>query len=126
MGTITLNVAQLLWAFVAAMGVPGAVFGFLIWNFQRKITNRDKQREKEEEAKQKKAEEKERDREQLELFLIQSTNAAIALGEATAKAVQRIPDAHCNGEMSKALKYATDAKHAQKDFLTKKGIQALI
>ena len=126
MGTITLNVDQLIYAFIAAMGIPGAIFGFLIWNFQRKITNRDKQREKEEAAKQKKAEEKERDREQLELFLIQSTNAAIALGEATAKAVQRIPDAHCNGEMSKALEHATNVKHDQKDFLTQKGIQALI
>ena len=126
MGTVTLNVGQLLCAFVAAMGIPGAIFGFLIWNFQRKITNRDKQREKEEEVARKRAEEKERDREQLELFLIQSTTAAIVLGEATAKAVQRIPDAHCNGDMTKALEYATNAKHEQKDFLTQKGIQALI
>ena len=126
MGTITLNVGQLLWAFVAAMGIPGAIFGFLVWNFQRKITNQDKQREKEKEAAQKKAEEKERDREQLELFLIQSTNAAIALSEATARAVQRIPDAHCNGDMHDALEYAANTKHAQKDFLTQKGIQALL
>lgn len=126
METITLNVGQILCALVAAMGIPGTVFGFLIWNFQRQITNRDKQREKEEEAARKRAEEKERDREQLELFLIQSTTAAIALGEATAKAVQRIPDAHCNGDMTKALAYATNAKHEQKDFLTRKGIQALI
>lgn len=126
MGTITLNVGQILCAIVAAMGIPSAIFGLLIWNFQRKITNRDKQREKEEDAARKKAEEKERDREKLELFLIQSTTAAIVLGEATAKAVQRIPDAHCNGDMTKALEYATNAKHEQKDFLTQKGIQALI
>ena len=126
MGTITLNVGQILCAIVAAMGIPSAVFGLLIWNFQRKITNRDKQREKDEDAARKKAEEKERDREKLELFLIQSTTAAIVLGEATAKAVQRIPDAHCNGDMTKALEYATNAKHEQKDFLTQKGIQALI
>lgn len=126
MQTITLNVGQVLCAIVAAMGIPSAIFGLLIWNFQRKITNRDKQREKEEEAARKKAEERERDREQLELLIIQSTNAAIVLGEATAKAVQRIPDAHCNGDMHAALEYATEAKHRQKDFLTKKGIQALI
>ena len=126
METITLNVGHILCAIVAAMGIPSAVFGLLIWNFQRKITNRDKQREKEEEAARKKADEKERDREQLELLIIESTGAAIALGEATAKAVQRIPDAHCNGDMRKALEYATQAKHKQKEFLTQKGIHALI
>ena len=47
------------------------------------------------------------------------------MGEATARAVQRIPDAHCNGDMHDALAYATDIKHKQKDFLTKQGIQAL-
>lgn len=126
METITLNVGQILGALVAAMGIPGAIFGLLIWNFQRKITNRDKQREKEEAAARKRAEEKERDREELELIIVQCTSAAIALGEATARAVQRIPDAHCNGDMKKALEYATDVKHNQKEFLTRKGIHALI
>lgn len=51
--------------------------------------------------------------------------AAIALGEATAKAVQRIPDANCNGDMHDALNYAANIKHKQKDFLTKQGIHAL-
>ena len=36
METITLNVGQILGALVAAMGIPGAIFGLLIWNFQRK------------------------------------------------------------------------------------------
>ena len=49
-----------------------------------------------------------------------------ALGEATARAVQRIPDAHCNGDMHAALQYATDIKHRQKDFLDRQGIDALL
>ena len=57
--------------------------------------------------------------------MIKGTSAAIALGEATARAVQRIPDAHCNGDMHAALEYATRVKHEQKDFLTKQGIQAI-
>ena len=57
--------------------------------------------------------------------MIKGTSAAIALGEATARAVQRIPDAHCNGDMHAALEYATKVKHEQKDFLTKQGIHAL-
>ena len=49
-----------------------------------------------------------------------------ALAEATAVAVQRIPDAHCNGDMHAALEYATSVKHKQKDFLTKQGVDALL
>ncbi|MFR8334733.1 MAG: hypothetical protein ACLU9S_22240 [Oscillospiraceae bacterium] len=72
-----------------------------------------------------KAEELERSREKLDVMLLQSTTAAIALGEATAKAVRRIPDAHCNGDMHRALEYAADIKHRQKDFLTSLGVHAL-
>ena len=54
-------------------------------------------------------------REDLQIITIQGTSAAIALGEATARAVQRIPDAHCNGNMHAALDYAAKIKHAQKD-----------
>ena len=68
---------------------------------------------------------REKNREQLDVMLLQSTTAAIALGEATAKAVQRIPDAHCNGDMHKALDYAAKVKHDQKDFLTSLGIHSL-
>ena len=46
--------------------------------------------------------------------------------QATARAVQRIPDAHCNGDMHAALEYATSVKHKQKDFLTKQGVDALL
>ena len=42
------------------------------------------------------------------------------------KRVQRIPDAHCNGDMHAALDYAAKIKHAQKDFLTSQGIHAII
>ncbi len=76
-------------------------------------------------AEQKHRDEQEKAREQLILMLIQSTSASIALGEATAKAVQRIPDAKCNGDMTAALAYATDVKHAQKEFLAKQGIHSL-
>lgn len=47
-------------------------------------------------------------------------------GEATARAVQRIPDAHCNGDMHDALDYAADIKHKQKDFLTRQGVSSLM
>lgn len=111
---------------LALMGVPTAVTGFFFWLLEHRIQKREKKREQQEEAARIKEEERERAREELQLLAIQSTNAAIALSEATAKAVQRIPDAQCNGDMHAALDYAAKVKHEQKDFLTKQGIQAIL
>lgn len=110
---------------VALMGLPSALTGLFFWLVQRKITKQENIRAKREEEREKRAEERERNREKLDIVLLQSTSAAIALGEATAKAVQRIPDAHCNGDMHQALDYASTVKHQQKDFLTSLGIHAL-
>lgn len=124
-------------ALIALMGIPSAVTGFCFWLLQRKIQNQEKEREKQEEARRKaaekeaadrnrKAEDREKAREQLQIIMVQGTSAAIALAEATAKAVQRIPDAHCNGDMHAALSYAAKIKGAQKDFFREQGIHALL
>ena len=102
------------WLVLAAIGAPAAVTGFFIRRLERRLERREKERET-----------KEANREQLDLLLVQLSTAAIALGEATARAVQKIPDAHCNGDMHKALEYATGVKHEQKEFLTKLGVHAL-
>ena len=44
---ITLTVGQALWAFILALGIPSAITGFLVWNFERKIAKREAKREKE-------------------------------------------------------------------------------
>lgn len=111
---ISISTGNFLIAFVAAMGIPSAIMGFIVWKLERRITKQEKTAEDREEA-----------REAMLLLVIQSSSAAIALGEATARAVQRIPDAHCNGDMHSALDYAAKVKHEQKDFLSKQGIHAL-
>lgn len=123
---ITLTVGQALWAFILALGIPSALTGFLVWNFERKIAKREAKREKAQEERHKKEAEREKAREELQILTIQGVSAAIALGEATAKAVQRIPDAHCNGDMHDALNYAIKIKHEQKDFLTRMGIASVV
>ena len=123
---ITLTVGQALWAFILALGIPSALTGFLVWNFERKIAKREAKREKEQEERHKKEAEREKAREELQILTIQGVSAAIALGEATAKAVQRIPDAHCNGDMHDALNYAIKIKHKPKDFLTRMGIASVV
>lgn len=97
-----------------AMSIPSAITGFCFWLLERRIDRREKEQDKKDTA-----------RRQNEVIIIESVNAAIALGEATARAVQRIPDAHCNGDMHEALEYATSIKHKHKDFITEQGIDAL-
>lgn len=99
---------------VTLLGLPTAVTGLCFWLLQQRITKRDKAQE-----------ERERAREKNEVLIIKGMGAAIALGEATAEAVQRIPDAHCNGDMHAALEYARKVKHEHKEFLTEQSVQAL-
>ena len=101
---------QILIAFLAC--IPSAVVGLAIWFLQRRISKAEKARE-----------ERERIREKNELYIIETVGASLALGEATARAVQRIPDAHCNGDMHQALEYATKVKHDHKDFLHEQAIR---
>ena len=77
------------------------------------------------EKREKKREKKEAVREKQEFLMVKSIGAALSLGEATAEAVARIPDSHCNGDMHAALEYARQIKHEQKDFLTQQGIEAI-
>lgn len=73
---MTINAGEFLIAFVAAMGIPSAIMGLIVWKLERKIAARDKRAEEQEEAQK-----------DFFLLMVQSTGAAIALGEATAKAV---------------------------------------
>ena len=116
---------DLIKAILIAMSIPSVIMGLGVWLIQRRIQKLDKKRELEEQERRNALKKREEAREKHELILIQGVNAAIALGEATAKAVQRIPDAHCNGDMHAALEYAAKIKHEQKDFLTKQGIEAM-
>ena len=101
-------------AIIIAMSIPSAITGLCFGLIEKKIERRQKEQDSKDEA-----------RRQNETIMIESMNAAIALGEATARAVQRIPDAKCNGDMHRALDYATTIKHKHKDFITKQGIEAL-
>lgn len=112
---VQIEVGKLVMAFIVAMGIPSAVMGLIVWRLKGRIEDKEKAQDK-----------KNEDQQELILILVQSTRASIALGEATAKAVQRIPDAHCNGDMHSALEYATSIKHKQKEFLDRQGIHALL
>lgn len=99
-------------AFIAAMGIPSAITGFLFWGLKRSIERREK-----------KTEEREKTTEQLMLIIMKNSRATNVLAEATARAVQRIPDAHCNGDMTAALELASKIQKEEKDFMFDQGIK---
>lgn len=105
--------------------IPTALVGFGFWWVEHKLTKLDDRRTKAQQEREKRNQEAERIRERQQVLLVESVGAAIALGEATARAVQRIPDAHCNGDMKQALSYAAEMKHKQKEFLTEQGIHSI-
>lgn len=82
-----------------------AIFGFY---FKRYLTKRDAREEKVE---------------RLMMLMLRTGRANNVLAVATAKAVQRIPDAHCNGDMTDALKEAAAIQSEEKDLLMNEGIQ---
>ena len=108
------EVRELVQTVLLAIGIPSAITGFCFWCLERKLMKRQWAEERKEEA-----------RRQNETIVIEGVMAAITLGEATAKAVQRIPDAHCNGDMHDALDYATKVKNKHRDFIREQGIDAL-
>ena len=98
--------------FLIAMGIPTAITGLLVWYLKRYIDKRDAR-----------AEEREKDLERLMLMIMQTSRANNVLAEATARAVQRIPDAHCNGDMTSALERASKIQKEEQEFLIDKGIK---
>lgn len=103
--------------------LPSAVTAFCFWLIERKISKRDKELEEDEKKRTAEADRREKIREKEQALLVRSVSAAIVLGTATAKAVERIPDTHCNGDMHAALEYADKVKREQDDFLTEQGIE---
>ena len=66
--------------------LPSAITGFCFWCIEQKIQKQSKKLEKEEKQRREAQDKREKLHEQQELFLVQGVNAAIALGEATARA----------------------------------------
>ena len=98
--------------FLLTWGIPSAITGLMVWWLKRQIDKRDA-----------KAEEREKNTERLMLMIMQTSRATNVLAEATAKAVQRIPDAHCNGDMTEALRKASEIQKEEQQFLIDQGVK---
>ena len=100
---------------IVAMGIPSAVTGLLVWWLKRYIDKKEKERQ---------------DRldrlEELIHLVMQTSRANNILATATARAVQRIPEAGCNGDMTSALEEASRLNREEKEFFYKQGIEHII
>ncbi len=101
---------------LVSLGIPAAIttaiVGLCVWLFKRDLNKRDAARE-----------EREQNTERLMLLTLQNTRAISVLATATARAVQRIPDAKCNGDMTSALEQAAKLQQEENDFLINQGVK---
>lgn len=100
--------------FLAATGILSAVMGMLVWMLKRHIDKRDAKQDK-----------RTKNIEALMMLMLKDSRSTNILATATAKAVQRIPDAHCNGDMTEALRQAEKIQKEEKDFFTQQGLEHL-
>lgn len=93
-------------------GVPSAITGLGVWWFKRRV-----------EQSEQKNQEQQQNIEALIMMIVQSSKANQIGITAIARAVQRIPDAHCNGDMTAALEKMEEIQQQEKQFLMNKGIK---
>lgn len=104
-----------IWQILITFGIPSAITGFGVWWIKRKI-DRNEAKRKEHDA----------NLEDLVMMMMSSTHANTVGITAIAKAIQRIPDAHCNGDMTEALKQMEAIQKKEQQFVFDKGIKYLI
>lgn len=109
-----MDTEQILLAFVAAMGIPSAITGMAVWWLKKQMDKRDAA-----------LDEKEKNTERMILLIAQNSRATYTVAEATAKAVQRIPDANCNGDMTEALAKAKKLQMEEQQFLIDQGVKRI-
>lgn len=100
------------WQFLLACGIPSTITGLFAWYIKKYIDKRDAAYM-----------EHEKNREEFIMILLENSKGTSILCEAIAKAVQRIPDAHCNGDMTSALEVMHKIQKEEDKFLMKHGIK---
>ena len=110
MMTVEDTIIQLILLF----GIPTAITSLGSFLLKRRIEKNEAE-----------AKEHERNLESLVLMMIQSSRANSVGITAIARAVQRIPDAHCNGDMKEALGKMEKIQNKEQQFIIDKGIKYL-
>ena len=95
-----------------AITAPTIFSGMVLW-FVKRLFDR----------KEADANKRDKERKEFEYLTLQGVSASLALGEATAEAIQT---GKCNGNLSKACEYATQTKHDIKNFMFQKGVEKIV
>lgn len=103
--------------------IPSAVMALGIWLIQRMITRQTQKQLDIASKLEKKREELEACREEHMMILVDTVNASLSLGEATAIAIR---DKQANGEVKDALAESKRVRHQQEEFYRKHGIQKMV
>ena len=96
-------------------GFSAVIIGLVVGLMQKKFEKLEKKRE-----------EKEQRQEALQRIILESLDGAMDLSISTATAISRIPSAHCNGDMHKALAAAQKTKENQRRAMTAAGISHMM
>lgn len=95
--------------------VPSSITGLFVWWVKKKL---DQQEERQLE--------REKNQQELMIMLMNSTKANSIGIQAVARAVQRIPEAHANGDIDSAIEEMNSLQKREDSFLTEQGIKHII
>lgn len=95
--------------------IPSSITGLFVWWVKKKL---DQQEERQLE--------REKNQEKLMVMMMNSTKANSIGIQAVARAVQRIPDAHANGDIDSAIEEMNNLQKEEDNFLTEQGVKHIL
>ena len=95
--------------------IPSSITGLFVWWVKKKL---DQQEERQLE--------REENQQQLMIMMMNSTKANSIGIQAVARAVQRIPDAHANGDIDSAIEEMNKLQKEEDNFLTEQGVKHIL
>ena len=95
--------------------VPSSITGLFVWWMKKKL---DQQEERQLE--------REKNQEKLMVMMMNSTKANSIGIQAVARAVQRIPEAHANGDIDSAIEEMNKLQKEEDNFLTEQGVKHIL
>ena len=94
---------------------PSSITGLFVWWVKKKL---DQQEERQLE--------REKNQEKLMIMMMNSTKANCIGIQAVARAVQRIPEAHANGDIDSAIEEMNKLQKEEDNFLTEQGVKHIL
>ena len=95
--------------------IPSSITGLFVWWVKKKL---DQQEERQLE--------REKNQEQLMVMMMNSTKANSIGIQAVARAVQRMPEAHANGDIDSAIEEMNKLQKEEDNFLTEQGVKHIL